>query len=93
MMTASCCSPLHRTADDLGNHARLDDVASNIWQALCTGDREAQRSLGYRLVLETNGTAETPLGAAGRSPLADVGLEFYTTSQNCGRICSAWLAV
>jgi len=36
------------------------------------GDREAQYSLGYRLMSEA-GVAGMPLGAAGRSPKADVG--------------------
>ena len=37
------------------------------------GDREAQWSLGYSLMSEA-GVAGTPLGAAGRSPKADVGM-------------------
>jgi hypothetical protein len=36
------------------------------------GDREAQWSLGFRLVC-ADGVAGTPLGAAGRSPKSDVG--------------------
>jgi hypothetical protein len=36
------------------------------------GDREAQWSLGYRLLSE-DGVPGMPLGAAGRTPKADVG--------------------
>ena len=37
------------------------------------GDREAQYSMGYRLMSEAR-VAGTPLGAGGRSPKADAGL-------------------
>ena len=37
------------------------------------GDRDAQWSQGYRLMSEAEG-ADTPLGAAGRSPKANAGL-------------------
>ena len=40
------------------------------------GDREAQWSLGYSLMCEA-GVPGTPLGAGGRSPKADVGLELF----------------
>jgi len=38
------------------------------------GDREAQWSLGYRLVSEADGPAGIEPGAGGRSPKADVGV-------------------
>ena len=38
------------------------------------GDREAQWSLGYWLMSDAEGVAEMPLGTAGGSPMADVGL-------------------
>ena len=53
------------------------------------GDREAQWSLGYRLVRdaaggrlvrEAAGGAGMPLGAGGRSPKAEVGLALCTDS-------------
>ena len=48
--------------------------AEIVKQRAGEGDREAQRSLGYRLVSEADGGAGTPpLGTAGRSPKADVG--------------------
>ena len=42
------------------------------------GDMEAQFSLGYRLMAEAEGSAEAPLGTAGRSPKTDVGLALRT---------------
>jgi hypothetical protein len=42
------------------------------------GDREPQWSLGFQLLSAADGVAGTPLGAAGRSPEADVGLALYT---------------
>ena len=41
------------------------------------GDRDAQWILGWQLVREADGDAR-PLGAAGRSPQADVGLALCT---------------
>ena len=43
------------------------------------GDREAQWSLGYSL-MKAGGVAGTPLGAADRTPMADVGLALCTNS-------------
>ena len=62
--------------------------ADIVKQKAGAGDREAQFSLGYRLVREADGGAGPPLGAGGRSPKADVGFAFYTAqfpcrSQNC----------
>ena len=51
--------------DALGNEA--------VKRKADEGDREAQWSQGYRLMSEAEG-ADTPLGAAGRSPKADAGL-------------------
>jgi len=43
------------------------------------GDRDAQWSLGYRLMSEADGgAAGTPLGTGGRSPTTDVGLTHFT---------------
>jgi len=48
-------------------------------QRAAAGDREAQWSLGCQLVIEADGAAgATALGAAGRSPMANVGLELCT---------------
>jgi len=45
-------------------------------QRAYAGDREGQFSLGYSLMCEAAGQAAgTPLGVAGRSPKADVGLD------------------
>jgi len=50
--------------------------AENVRRRAGEGDREAQWSQGIRLMSE-DGVAGTALGAAGRSPKADVGLELF----------------
>ena len=42
------------------------------------GEGEAQFSQGCLLVCQADGAAETPMGASGRSPIADVGLALCT---------------
>ena len=49
----------------------------NVIQRARAGDREAQWSLGFRLVEEADGDGGL-LGASGRSPTADVGLAIST---------------
>ena len=53
--------------------------AEIVRQRAGAGDREAQWSQGYKLVREA-GVPGTPLGAAGRSPKADVGLHLALRS-------------
>jgi len=55
-----------------------------VAQRAAAGDREAQFSLGYRWVRETDVAAgATSLGASGRSPQADVGLDICTARFPC----------
>jgi hypothetical protein len=50
-----------------------------VKQRAGAGDREAQYSLGYRLVKEADRVAgATNLGAPGRSPILDVGFALCT---------------
>ena len=46
----------------------------SVKQRAGEGDREAQWSLGCRLMREAEGAAGTPVGTSGRSRQADVGL-------------------
>jgi hypothetical protein len=58
--------------------------AEIVTQRAGAGDREAQFSQGYRLVRDTDVAAgASSLGAAGRSPKADVGLEICTARFPC----------
>jgi hypothetical protein len=52
--------------------------AANVQRKAADGDREAQLSLGYRLVSEADAGAGRPLGSGGRSPKADVGFSHGT---------------
>jgi hypothetical protein len=63
-----------------------------VIQQVIAGDREALFSVGFSLVSEADGATGTPLGAAGRSPKADVGLalctdKFPATHQKATRRC------
>ena len=62
-------------AEDPGVLFRAHGDEISVKQRVSAGDREAQFSLGYKLVSEADLAAgATTLGAAGRSPKADVGL-------------------
>jgi len=50
-----------------------------VEQRAAKGDEEAQFSQGYRLVSRAAGAPGERLGAAGRSPLADVGFALRTS--------------
>jgi hypothetical protein len=77
-------NPVGDWTTQTSDHAALfravgDDV---VKQRAGAGDREAQFSLGYRLVAETE-VAGTLMGAAGRSPQADVRLARCTAYFPC----------
>ena len=52
--------------------------AEIVEQMSSDGDRQAQFSLGCRIMAEAEGVAGTPLSTTGRSPKADVGLALRT---------------
>jgi len=50
------------------------------------GDREAQHSLGTRLLCEARGDMGTPLDAAGRATMTDVGFALCTETFLVARV-------
>jgi len=69
-------NPLGDWTTQTENPALLFGVigGANVRRRAGEGDPEAQYSAGFRLMREALGGASGPLGADGRSPMADVGL-------------------
>ena len=85
---AAALANLHVNANPVGDWTTQASDPTVLTRALGTpeivrqraaaGDREAQFSLGYYLMLVADGGAGRPLGVAGRSPKADVRLAICT---------------